>query len=251
METVELGYLTYLLENEKEYTIIRCDENALSVEIPLEVNGIPVTKIGEAAFEDCQKLTSITFPDDIELQIRDADSFEIGDYAFNNCISLTEIEIPYGVHSIGRGAFRNCRSLTKAELPTIFLYVAPYAFCGCEALKTVTPIDTIGEGVFEDCRSLENFPVAQGTTSIDEDAFRGCYSITDAVIPASVTSLEPLAFRSCRGLKSVTFENPVGWSCRNRYTRKVFDLDLSDPEKNAKMLSSIDFDDGVGTWRRS
>ena len=79
METVELGNLTYLLEDDNEYTIIRCDEDAVSVEIPLEVNGIPVTKIGDTAFEDCKKLTSVIFPDDVELQIRTTDAFEIGD----------------------------------------------------------------------------------------------------------------------------------------------------------------------------
>ena len=252
METVTQGSLTYKLEEDNEYSIVSCDADAESVEIPLSVNGIPVTRIADHAFECCEKLFSVIFPDDIELQIRDADSFEIGDYAFNFCTALEYIEIPYGVRYIGRGAFRSCRALKTVELPEFMLpRVSAYAFYDCTSLSNITSIDTVEEGVFQDCRSLEHFPVKSGARYIDEDAFRGCHSLKDITIPESVEWLEPLAFRSCHGLKRVTFEDPVGWRCSNKYTHKIFELDLSSPEKNAEMLSKIDFDDGIGTWRKT
>ena len=59
-----------------------------------------------------------------------------------------------------------------------------------------------------------------------------------------------LAFRSCYGLKRVTFENPEGWYWTCVYNDTDYDLDLSNPEKNAEMLSTMDFDDGCGGWFR-
>ena len=43
---------------------------------------------------------------------------------------------------------------------------------------------------------------------------------------------------------------PDGWLVSNIYTSKLAELDLSDPKKNAEMLSKMDFDDGCGGWRR-
>ncbi len=252
MDTVkELGFLTFELKHsDTEYHLTSCDTDADSVTIPLEIDGIPVTKIGDRAFQDCTKLTSVTFPDDVELQLRD-ESLEIGDYAFRGCTSLKRIEVPYGVASIGWGAFCDCTSLEAADLPTNWIYVHPYAFYGCTSLETVTSIKTVNEGVFSHCKALSNFPVEDGTTVISEDAFYHCYGLVDITIPASVTTIEPLAFRSCYNLKRVTFADPEGWHTSNRYTKQSYKLDLSDPSRNAEMLSRMDFDDGTCAWRRS
>ena len=250
MKNIKLGHLTLATVNDgTEYSVIECDKDAEYVEIPFLLDGLPVTSIGEYAFEDCKQLRSVIFKKNADPSY--INSFEICDFAFNCCSALESIDIPDEVCSIGRSAFRNCAKLVSVKLPNSNIYVAPYAFCGCSSLKAITSIDNVSEGVFEDCTSLEHFPVAVGTTDIEEDAFRGCSSLVDITIPASVTSLEPLAFRSLSGLKRVTFEDPDGWSYVSIYTNKVYELDLSDPEKNAEILSGIDFDDGVGTWRKT
>ncbi len=249
--TKEIGFLTFELKNDStEYYLMFCDKNADSVTIPLEIDGIPVTKIYDRAFEDCTRLTSITFPDDVELQLRPED-LEIGAYAFRRCTSLESLDVPYGVTSVGWGAFYDCASLKTVVLPTKWLYVSPYAFYGCASLEAVTAINTVSEGVFSHCKSLSLFPVADGAEVISEDAFYHCYGLVDITIPESVTTIEPLAFRSCYNLKRVTFANPEGWHTYNRFKRKSYALDLSDPERNAEMLSRMDFDDGVGDWRKT
>ena len=61
-----------------------------------------VTKIGNAAFEDCTALTSVTMQEGIKM---------IADWIFSECSKLESITIPNSVWSIGYGAFSNCDSL--------------------------------------------------------------------------------------------------------------------------------------------
>ena len=71
-----------------------------------------VTMIGDDAFYNCDKLTSITLPESVT---------SIGKNAFYDCDGLTEFTIPDSVTKIGVYAFYNCSSLTsvycKAVIP--------------------------------------------------------------------------------------------------------------------------------------
>ena len=58
-----------------------------------------VTSIGDFAFQDCSRLTSITIPNSVT---------SIGYSAFEDCSSLTNITIPNSVTSIGNLAFNGC-----------------------------------------------------------------------------------------------------------------------------------------------
>ena len=58
--------------------------------------------IGDFAFSNCNRLTSITIPNSVT---------SIGKYAFNNCYGLTSITIGNSVASIGNGAFYLCSGL--------------------------------------------------------------------------------------------------------------------------------------------
>ena len=74
-----------------------------AVVIPSEIDGKPVTIIGENAFSGCNFLTSVVIPKSVTA---------IGDEAFRGCTSLTSVIIPEGVTKIGDGAFKGSRSLT-------------------------------------------------------------------------------------------------------------------------------------------
>src|SRR3974390_2536379 len=52
----------------------------------------PVTSIGNDAFQNCTRLTSVTIPNSVT---------SIGDGAFSDCASLTNVAIGNGVTSIG------------------------------------------------------------------------------------------------------------------------------------------------------
>ncbi|MBQ7761590.1 MAG: leucine-rich repeat domain-containing protein [Clostridia bacterium] len=251
MEDIVYGKLTLTPDKfENTCVIVDCEKDATSVEIPLLVEGRLVVGIEEQAFKDCKSLESVTFPNDEDYYTcDDFTMFEIGEYAFNYCTSLKSIDIPSYVSSIGRGAFCGCSSLVTAHVGDCF--IGPFAFYECKALEKINSIDCISEGVFSGCESLKVFPVSKKATEIDEDAFEHCYELVDITIPAGVTRIGPLAFRGCYGLKRVTFENPVGWSWHCVYNDTDYPLDLSNPEKNAEMLSTMDFDDGCSGWERA
>jgi len=69
-----------------------------AIRIPSEVDGLPVTSIGEYAFA-LSPLVAVVLPDTIT---------SIGDYAFAKCWSLTSITLGENVKSIGEDAFFSC-----------------------------------------------------------------------------------------------------------------------------------------------
>ena len=62
--TLENG-LKYYEKSGTTITITGCDESATKVEIPAEIDGLPVTKIENSAFKDCTSLTEIIIPNSV------------------------------------------------------------------------------------------------------------------------------------------------------------------------------------------
>ena len=121
---------------------------------PVDVKlGNAVTSIGEAAFQDCQSLTSITIPESVE---------RFGDEAFNNCASLKSINIPESVKSIGVAAFQICQSLTSMTIPESVVSIGFTAFLFCDNLKSL-----IFKGkTLAEVQAMPNYPWGIIDTSI-------------------------------------------------------------------------------------
>jgi hypothetical protein len=121
------------------------------VTIPSTTNGLPVTGIGDWAFESCTNVISVAAPDSITNMGTGAfwgctsltgatvghSLTSIGDYAFADCFSLAGITIPSSVSSIGFGAFDFCASLTNVTIPSSVASVGGDAFYGCASLTSV------------------------------------------------------------------------------------------------------------------
>lgn len=73
------------------------------LEIPSELGGYPVTKIGQNAFVFCKSLTSVKIPSTVKT---------IDFNAFFGCSSLKSVTIPRSVTKIGGVAFAGCPELT-------------------------------------------------------------------------------------------------------------------------------------------
>jgi hypothetical protein len=147
-----------------------------AVAIPTNINGLPVTSIGDYAFFDYTNLTGVTIP---------ASVTSIGEGAFEDCFNLTNATIANGVTRIGDYAFTTCAKLTSVAIPG--------------------SITNIGDYAFAVCNSLTNATIANGVTNIGDDAFWLCTSLTSITIPASVTSIGTFAFDECPSLTSVYF----------------------------------------------
>jgi hypothetical protein len=113
-----------------------------AVTIPSTITGLPVTSIGDWAFENNSSLTSVTIPNSVT---------SIGWFAFELCSSLTSVTLGNSVTSIGVWAFGNCFSLTSVTLPNSVTTIGDDAFRRCGSLTGVyfkgnAPI--IGSSVF-------------------------------------------------------------------------------------------------------
>ena len=128
-------------------------------------------EIGEKAFKDCSRLTSLTLPVGIT---------SIGYDAFAYCSGLTSLTLPAGITSIGEYAFSGCSGLTSLTLPAGITSIDKYAFSGCSRLTSLTlpaGITSIGEFAFSYCSGLTSIYVyAEKVPRIGRYAFEGCAS---------------------------------------------------------------------------
>ena len=162
-----------------------------------------VTSIGDEAFRECKKLTSVTIPNSVT---------SIGNYAFYECFSLTSVTIPNSVTSIGGRAFQACTSLTSVTLGNSVTSIGDEAFRECKNLTSITipnSVTSIGGRAFQACTSLTSVTLGNSVTSIGDEAFRECKNLTSITIPNSVTSIGKSAFYNCANLTSITIPNSV------------------------------------------
>ena len=151
-----------------------------------------VTSIGEKAFEDCYKLTSVTIPNTVT---------SIGGSAFWFCTNLTSITIPKSVTSIGFRAFRYCVSLSNISVESGNKKYASEDGVLFDCNKTTLVCYPAGK--------TGSYTIPESVISIGENAFCECSKLTSITIPNSVKSIEDWAFYRCSGLKSVTIPNSV------------------------------------------
>ena len=205
------GDFEYSVEN-GEITITRCKEEAMGeIIIPQNIDSMPVTAIGESAFEFCTEITKVEIPDTIKT---------IGSYAFVYCWSLESIEIPDSVISIEASAFEGCTALKTVHLGKN-LSSLKNAFLGCDMLKSITVsseneafLSRDGVLYSKDGKILITYPankaedakVEEGTEKIAASAFEYCSKIKSVTVPKSVTEIGNNAFYGCAQLESAVFE---------------------------------------------
>ena len=162
-----------------------------------------VTSIGQSAFNFCTSLTGVTIPNSVT---------SIGNYAFNFCTNLTSVTIPNSVTSFGYGEFLRCYSLSSVTIPISVTSIGDSTFFECFSLTSITipnGVTSIGGNAFGLCTSLTSVTIPNSVTSIGDAAFVQCYSLTNITIPNSVTSIGDAAFDDCPSLTSVTIPNSV------------------------------------------
>lgn len=114
---------------------------AEKVDIPEKIDGKSVTSIGNEAFCDSGRLTSITIPNSVTSIGSEAFAYSslasitipdsvtsIGSYAFYFCTNLRSVTIPDNATEIYEGAFYHCTSLKSVTIPASVKYIGPEAF---------------------------------------------------------------------------------------------------------------------------
>ncbi len=216
------GYFTYEV-TQSTITVTKYVGPDGEVAVPGIIEGLPVTALGDRAFDLRNGVTSITLPDSVT---------RIGDVAFSYCGGLTSIAMGGSVASIGADAFRFCSGLRSVNLPNSLTNIGNYAFgwcggltnltvpngvthistsafTGCDALASLTIDMATISGAFAELKNLKSVTFGDNVTTIGDRAFSGCTGLTNITLPDSLTSLGYGAFEGCTGLASITLPGSV------------------------------------------
>lgn len=152
-------------------------------------NGI--TKIGAAAFKDCENLTRVEIP---------ASVTQIGNSAFWGCKNLKSITLPGGLTRIGENAFRST---------------------GLEGIGIPATVQTIEKEAFSWCK-LTHVVVPEGVQTIQDSAFSYNDALTAVSLPATMINYGETVFLGCPNLTQISIhpQNPKYTVLANSVYRK-------------------------------
>jgi len=157
-----------------------------------------LSKIGFAAFSNCDYLTNITIPTTVT---------SLGSNVFFGCSRLTSIISSSNITSVGASAFGGCSSLQS--IPNFITNkITNSMFYGCSSLKSVTitsNITSVGANAFEGCSGLTSINILN--KNITTEMFKDCIRLKSVNIPLNVTSVGDNAFEGCSGLTSINILN--------------------------------------------
>ena len=181
-------------------------DKPLSVAIPAEIDGTPVTSIGQNAFKaknaglkNHPQVAAVDFSNATNLEKIDNQAFQ---YSPVTSVDLSKTKVT----TIGKFAFGDCTSLETFIFP-----------------DTLTSLgNSDGASVFTDCKSLKVmrlanspegvvFALPEGLTSIGYQCFKNCFADgveAKVVIPASVTNINGEAFKDIH-ITQIIFEKIV------------------------------------------
>lgn len=138
-----------------------------------------VSYIGNKAFMDNTKITSVTIPSSCK---------NIEKEAFANCVNLKSVTFEGSVSHIGENAFINCISLEKIVFE-----------------KSDAKIDYIGKKAFANCFELRSVNLPSNTEAVYAFAFGNCISLENITVPKSVKTIEKNAFGFMYDEKNETY----------------------------------------------
>ncbi len=193
--------LYYTVDTEAgEVTITGYKGDLTELTIPAEIQGLPVTTIGNWAFTANSSVTHLVLPDTVTT---------LSSFAFFDCQNLQSIVLPDGLETIGEWAFYYS-GLQSLVIPETVRYIGNWACSGMESMTAFAvdpenPYYCSVEGVLyeADMSELLAYPagktdsayiIPDGVEYITTGAFGGALYLQQLQIPASVDRITQSTF---------------------------------------------------------
>lgn len=182
----------------------------LDLVVPDTYNGLPITAIGDNAFDSItQGLRSISLPDTVTY---------IGDRVFLSS-SITHIELPRDLTYIGEYAFAHS-AVKTVDFNDKLEYIADSAFQNSKITVANIPdsVTHLGSNCFADCYYLKELTLPKYITELPSYLVTQA-KITKLVIPEGVVTVRKYTVSDCVALKELylpstlkTIEHHAFWS---------------------------------------
>jgi len=168
--------------------IICWGQSKTEITIPEEINGRPVTTIGNMAFYYAKRLESIHIPSSVTC---------IEDGAFYKSYSLKEITIPASVSFIGKSSFFRTISLTA-------IWVDPENQFYSDIDGVLYNKDQTDLLIYPEAKASETYTLPDTVENVGHLVFGYANRfLVEIVIPSSVANLEDNPFYRCECLKAI------------------------------------------------
>jgi hypothetical protein len=188
---------------------------AEEVEIPTEINGVPVVGVDGTPFGYCRKLKSITLPDSMQY----FDWFDlvcVETRVSSNSSGSTTVSVNTQLTEIDEETSFNPSKVTIMADEEDVIYPT------IEAVKVseTNPYFTVSDGILytKDMIKLIGCPPAMDLTElkisekaeiINDYAFVSCYKLKNLVIPENIKQINNAAFVACINLESIELPKSI------------------------------------------
>lgn len=186
-----------------------------SVVIPEQIDGYPVTEIGEFAFYN-EEVQSVVFPSTLtkigkqafdlstlkEFSFAGDQTVEVGESAFA-ATDMEEIVVPKNIKNIPKGCFSQSAYAKSIVIEEGVETVGEFGFSTCQnvvSIKIPSTVTDISDYAFTNCIKVKNLIIANGVKNIGFQAFCGLLALTSVTLSKSITSIGEEVFRDCNNL---------------------------------------------------
>ena len=224
-ESIVSGTFTYHDDGSGNAVIDSYTGTDQDVTIPEQLDGKTVTVIGENAFSENDKVTSVDVPNTVtSIQYRafyltknlqkvtfqnGSNLKSLADQVFYKS-GLSEIQIPENVDTIGEWAFAES-GIKHIVIPGKVTELADCVFWACKQLETAElkdGIQIIGDSAFSRCTKLQDVIISDSVTEIQVSAFAWC-AFKNIKLPKNLVTIDNIAFQFCENLESIEIPDSV------------------------------------------
>ena len=150
---------------------------------------------------------TVVIPEKLTYKGRTYKVTEIGDYAFSDCSRITSVTIPASVWHIGINAFGGCCGLKEVHISNLSAW-CELSFWDALDDSGESPFN-YAEELYLNGELVTDLVVPEDVTKIGAHAFEGYEKLKSVVLPKGIDAIFKSAFRGCSNLKSINFPDSL------------------------------------------